>query len=152
MSNQDLTSAPPVSLLVAAKNEEAVIANLVKNAVQLEYPADKYEVWAIDDRSTDNTPAILDRLAQEYPQLKVVHRAANASGGKSGALNQILPLTKGEIIGVFDADAKVTPDLLRYVVPMFQPANIGAGASAKSDCQYPRKLLDKRASRGNGCG
>ena len=126
LSQQDLTSAPPVSLLVAAKNEEAVIANLVKMLCSLEYPVDKYEVWAIDDRSTDNTPAILDRLAQEYPQLRVVHRSANAGGGKSGALNQILPLTKGEIIGVFDADAKLTPDLLRHVVPMFQQANMGA--------------------------
>ncbi len=126
LSQQDLTSAPPVSLLVAAKNEEAVIANLVKMLCSLEYPVDKYEVWAIDDRSTDNTPAILDRLAQEYPQLRVVHRSANAGGGKSGALNQILTLTKGEIIGVFDADAKVTPDLLRHVVPMFQQANMGA--------------------------
>ncbi|MCC0176660.1 glycosyltransferase family 2 protein [Waterburya agarophytonicola K14] len=123
---EDSASVPKVSLLVAAKNEEAVISNLVAMLCNLDYPGDKYEIWAIDDRSTDNTPAILDRLAAEYPQLKVVHRAANAGGGKSGALNQVVPQTFGDIIGVFDADAKVSPDLLRKVVPLFAESRVGA--------------------------
>ena len=119
LTDASLNDAPRVSLLVAAKNEEEVVGNLVAMLCSLDYPADKYEIWAIDDRSTDNTPAILDRLAVEYPQLKVVHRAANAGGGKSGALNQVIPKTFGDLIGVFDADAKVSPDLLRRVVPLF---------------------------------
>ncbi len=126
LSTEELAVAPRFSLLVAAKNEEAVISNLVAMLCSLDYPADKYEVWAIDDRSTDNTPAILDRLAREYPQLKVVHRAANAGGGKSGALNQVVPQTFGDIIGVFDADAKVSPDLLKKVVPLFAKPRVGA--------------------------
>jgi 1,2-diacylglycerol 3-beta-glucosyltransferase len=126
LGDEHLTDAPQVSLLVAAKNEEVVISNLVAMLCNLDYPADKYEVWAIDDRSTDNTPAILDRLAKEYPQLKVVHRGANAGGGKSGALNQVIPQTFGDIIGVFDADAKVSPDLLRRVVPLFDNTQMGA--------------------------
>ncbi|MEL6928640.1 MAG: glycosyltransferase family 2 protein [Cyanobacteria bacterium J06600_6] len=121
-----LADAPKVSLLVAAKNEEVVISNLVAMLCSLDYPRDRYEVWAIDDRSTDNTPAILDRLAIEYPQLKVVHRAANAGGGKSGALNQVIPQTFGDLIGVFDADAKVSADLLRRVVPLFDNEKMGA--------------------------
>ena len=126
LSDHELATAPKVSLLVAAKNEEAVIENLVAMLCALDYPEDKYEVWAIDDRSTDNTPAILDQLALDYPQLKVVHRAANAGGGKSGALNQVIPQTFGDIIGVFDADAKVTHDLLRKVVPLFANPEMGA--------------------------
>ncbi len=126
LSDSELADAPKVSLLVAAKNEEAVIENLVAMLCNLDYPEDKYEVWAIDDRSTDNTPAILDQLAREYPQLKVVHRAVNAGGGKSGALNQVIPQTFGDIIGVFDADAKVTNDLLRNVVPLFASQEMGA--------------------------
>ena len=126
LSDKELLDAPKVSLLVAAKNEEAVIGNLVSMLCSLDYPADKYEIWAIDDRSTDNTPVILDRLAKEYSQLKVVHRAANAGGGKSGALNQVIPQTFGDIIGVFDADAKVPSDLLRKVVPLFANSQTGA--------------------------
>ena len=126
LADSELADAPKVSLLVAAKNEEAVIESLVKMLCSLDYPKDKYEVWAINDRSTDNTATILDRLAQEYSQLKVVHRTAKAGGGKSGALNQVIPQTFGDIIGVFDADAKVTADLLRRVVPIFASQEIGA--------------------------
>ena len=126
LADYNLADAPTVSLVVAAKNEEAVIANLIAMLCELDYPSDKYEVWAIDDHSSDRTPEILDRLALEYPQLRVVHRHANAGGGKSGALNQVMPEIKGEIVGVFDADAAIPPNLLRRVVPMFEEAAIGA--------------------------
>lgn len=126
LTPEGLASAPTVSLMVAAKNEEAVIANLVQRLCAINYPQEKYEVWVINDNSSDRTPIILDQLAQEYPQLKVLHRGANASGGKSGALNQALSLAKGNIIGVFDADARISPDLLLQVVPMFNEAKMGA--------------------------
>ncbi|MEG4282369.1 glycosyltransferase family 2 protein [Microcoleus sp. A006_D1] len=117
---------PYVSLLVAAKNEEAVIARFVQSICNLDYPIDRYEVWAIDDHSSDSTPLVLEKLTKQYPQLKVFSRGANASGGKSGALNQVLPLTRGEFVGIFDADATVTPDLLRRVLPVFDRAQVGA--------------------------
>lgn len=117
---------PFVSVMVAAKNEEAVIGKLVKNLCNLEYPKGQYEVWIIDDHSTDNTPQVLAELAQEYKNLKVLRRSAQAVGGKSGALNQVLPLTKGELIAVFDADAQVSSDLLLQVVPLFQRDKVGA--------------------------
>ncbi len=117
---------PLVSVLVAAKNEEAVIERLVKNLCSLEYPEERYEVWVIDDNSTDKTPNVLTALAQEYDKLKVLRREPDAGGGKSGALNQVLPLTKGEIVAVFDADAQVSSDLLLRVIPLFQKENLGA--------------------------
>lgn len=126
LTDEALATAPKVSLLIAAKNEEAVIGRLVRMLCNLDYPSDRYEVWAIDDHSTDRTPEILDQLASLYPQLKVLHRPAGAGGGKSGALNQILPLITGEIIGVFDADASVSPDMLRRIVPLFDDEKMGA--------------------------
>jgi 1,2-diacylglycerol 3-beta-glucosyltransferase len=117
---------PSVSVLVAAKNEEAVIGRLVKNLCSLEYPEEQYEVWVVDDNSSDKTPQLLAELAQEYDNLKVLRRKPEAGGGKSGALNQVLPLTKGEILAVFDADAQVSPDLLLRVTPLFQRENVGA--------------------------
>ena len=117
---------PFVSLLVAAKNEEAVIGQLVKALCNLDYPAHRYDLWVINDNSSDRTPQVLDRLAQEYPQLNVVHRGADATGGKSGALNLVWPQTQGEILVVFDADAQVSQDLLRRVLPLFQAERMGA--------------------------
>jgi 1,2-diacylglycerol 3-beta-glucosyltransferase len=117
---------PFVSILVAAKNEEAVIGRLVKNLCSLEYPNGQYEVWIIDDNSTDSTPQLLAQLKQEYQQLNIFSRYPGASGGKSGALNQVLPRTKGDIIAVFDADAQVASDLLLQVVPLFEKQQVGA--------------------------
>lgn len=117
---------PYVSVLVAAKNEEAVISNLVKNLCDLEYPEAKYDVWIVDDNSTDKTPELLANLSDEYHNLKVLRRDAQATGGKSGALNQVLPLCKGEIVAVFDADAQVPQDLLVRVIPLFQRETVGA--------------------------
>jgi 1,2-diacylglycerol 3-beta-glucosyltransferase len=126
LSLDDFDAAPFVSLVVAAKNEAAVIGNLVENMCRVDYPSCRYELWVIDDDSADETPVLLDELALEYEQLRVFHRAAGAGGGKSGALNQVLPLTKGEIIAVFDADAQIPPDLLRRVLPLFDPEEVGA--------------------------
>lgn len=125
-----LTNPPPtypfISVAVAAKNEAAVIANLVDNLCSLDYPADRYEVWVIDDRSTDRTAEILDELTQQYPQLRVLHRSEDATGGKSGALNQFLTLAQGDIIGVFDADAQVSNRVLQQVLAYFQTETVGA--------------------------
>ena len=126
MSVDTLMDCPYVSLLVAAKNEEAVISNLVRILCSQEYPDERYEVWVIDDNSTDQTPVLLEQLAQKYDNLKVLRRFAGASGGKSGALNQVLPLTQGEILAVFDADAQVSSDLLRRVLPLFEREKVGA--------------------------
>lgn len=126
LDSEELAQAPFVSLLIAAKNEEKVIGKLVEMLLKLDYPTDKYEIWVVDDYSSDRTGIILDEFALEFPQLHVLHRGANAGGGKSGALNQVLPLCRGEIIGVFDADAQVSPNLLKYVLPLFQRENIGA--------------------------
>jgi 1,2-diacylglycerol 3-beta-glucosyltransferase len=117
---------PTVTLMVAAKNEEAVIGRLVKTLCSLDYPAQSYELWVINDASSDRTGPFLDQLAKDYPQLRVFHRPAGAGGGKSGALNQVLPLTKGQIIGVFDADAQVPEDMLRRVLPLFNRPRLGA--------------------------
>lgn len=132
LADADLAQAPTVSILVAAKNEEAVITGLVESLCHLDYPQDKCEIWLIDDHSTDRTPILLDQLSRQYQQLKVLHRSANASGGKSGALNQALSLTKGEIVAVFDADAQIPTDLLRRVVPFFNQDTIGAVQVRKS--------------------
>ncbi|MGQ4647101.1 glycosyltransferase [Lyngbya aestuarii] len=126
LKDDDQANFPYVSLLVAAKNEEAVISNLVRRLCNLDYPKTRYEVWVIDDHSTDGTPLLLEQLTKEYDQLKVLRRSADAGGGKSGALNQVLPLSKGAIVGVFDADAQVSKDLLRCVLPLFNQPQVGA--------------------------
>lgn len=137
LQEQSREKWPFVSLLVAAKNEEAVLGNLVETICKLDYPTNRYELWIIDDHSTDKTPLVLAELVKKYHQLKVLRREANAGGGKSGALNQVLPLTQGEILAVFDADAQVTPDLLQRVLPLFEREAVGAVQVRKAIANAP---------------
>jgi 1,2-diacylglycerol 3-beta-glucosyltransferase len=120
-----------------------VIQRLVSALCTLDYPADRYEVWIIDDHSTDGTAQRLQELRQRYPQLRVLHRGANATGGKSGALNQVWPDTQGDIIGVFDADAQVPKDLLRHIVPMFTAEQVGAVQMQKAITNRSKNLLTR---------
>jgi 1,2-diacylglycerol 3-beta-glucosyltransferase len=71
----------------------------------------------IDDGSLDQTPALLDALAENHPSLNVIHRPRDAGGGKSGALNTALAQLKGEWLLVLDADAQLQDDLLERLVP-----------------------------------
>ncbi len=114
----------PVSILVPAKNESPVLANLVYSLCQLNYPSDSLDIWVVDDGSTDETPQVLKELQTKFPALQVHRR--ESKGGKSGALNAVFPFTQGEIILVCDADAQLPANFLRQTVPLFQKQAIGA--------------------------
>ncbi|OYD90339.1 glycosyl transferase [Nostoc sp. 'Peltigera membranacea cyanobiont' 210A] len=115
---------PPVSILVPAKNESPVLANLVYSLCQLNYPSDSLDIWVVDDGSIDETPQVLKELQTKFPALQVHRR--ESKGGKSGALNAVFPFTQGEIILVCDADAQLPANFLRQTVPLFQKQAIGA--------------------------
>ena len=110
ISNKEL---PVLDILVAARDEENVIARLVERLFSLDYPTNKLNIYIIDDGSSDKTPLILDRLSRQYEKLKVVSRSSNAGGGKSGALNYALKFTHGEWLLVLDADAQLKQDSLK---------------------------------------
>ena len=120
----DLTSVswteeryPSLDVVVAARDEEAVVSRVVERLVKLRYPSGRLSIWVIDDGSEDRTPELLDGLADRYPQLRVIHRLRNAGGGKSGALNTALQQMQGEWLLVLDADAQLQEDLLETLVP-----------------------------------
>jgi 1,2-diacylglycerol 3-beta-glucosyltransferase len=117
-----------VAILVPAQNEQAVLPTLVHNLFHLHYPPSQREIWIINDGSTDATPQLLRQFQTQFPQLQVHRRTAQ--GGKSGALNAVLPLTKSKIILVCDADAQLPNQFLQHTAPRCQGA-IGAVQARK---------------------
>jgi len=111
---------PTVDLVVAAKNEAAVIEPLVQSLLSLRYGQDHLQLWIVDDGSVDGTAEILDGLQEHNSRLHVVHRPPGAGGWKSGALNAVLPQLQGEWVMVLDADAQVDPHLLEHLQPLLQ--------------------------------
>ena len=113
---QALTNWPAVDLVVAARDEEAVIGRLVERLADLTYPMEQLRLWVIDDGSEDRTPQVLESYQSRYPQLQVLRRSRDAGGGKSGALNALLPQLQGRWLLVLDADAQLQPDGLQRLV------------------------------------
>lgn len=130
---------PWIDVFIAAKNESRVIEKTVRNFFKIDY--DKFSVWVIDDCSSDSTKEILERLQLEFPHLRVVSRGYGSCSGKSAALNEALPLSRGEVIAVFDADAHVAPDFFNVMLPILKPDGIGAVQAQKKIYEYQSGFL-----------
>lgn len=111
---------PFISIFIPAHNEENTIEATVRSVCQSEYMKNgepNYEVIVINDGSTDSTGEILANLKKELPQIKIVSRHPPRSGkGKGFVLNDALTLSRGEVIGVFDADTQIKTDFLMTIV------------------------------------
>jgi glycosyltransferase involved in cell wall biosynthesis len=110
--------APSVSLIVPARNEAATIEPALGSLLALEYPNN--EVIVVDDRSTDSTGSIIDRLAREQgsDHLRVIHITELPSGwlGKTHAMWRAARESRSEWLLFTDADCVFRPDTLRRAV------------------------------------
>jgi len=113
----DGQSCPTVDVVVAARDEEAVVTRLVERLSALRYPDRRLTLCVVDDGSEDHTPERLSELQSRFPSLKVIRRPRNAGGGKSGALNAALKQTQGEWLLILDADAQLAEDQLERLIP-----------------------------------
>ena len=117
LPDDEAIDLPAVDVVVAARDEEAVVSRLVERLTALRYPRERLSLWVVDDGSEDNTGPLLDALKLQHPQLQVIHRQRGAGGGKSGALNTVLQQLKGDWMLVLDADAQLQTDVLERLVP-----------------------------------
>jgi len=96
----------PISVIIAARNEELHLETLINALANQAYPADKFEVIIIDDRSTDNTLQLLSQESEKFNWLKIENIAEEDPGivGKKGALDLGIAKAKYEILAFTDAD------------------------------------------------
>jgi len=137
-------AGPFVSVIVPAKNEDAVIAATVRSLCAMRYPdggSRGFEVIVVDDRSTDRTPQILERLAVELPVTVV--RTPPGSVGKAAALNFGITRARGDLIAVFDADARVRPDFLARMVAALAQTTAGGVQSRRGLYNAGQNLLTR---------
>ncbi|HET8725326.1 MAG TPA: glycosyltransferase [Anaeromyxobacteraceae bacterium] len=107
---------PSLAVVVPARDEERGVEAAVRSLLDQDYPA--LQVVAVDDRSTDATGAILDRLASEEPRLRVVHVTELPAGwlGKNRACAVGAAAAAGEWLLFADGDVVFAPDALRRAV------------------------------------
>jgi cellulose synthase/poly-beta-1,6-N-acetylglucosamine synthase-like glycosyltransferase len=132
-ATSETATVPFISVVVPARNEESNIEPCLRSLLASDYPAGRFEVVAVNDRSTDGTGAILENYARQYPQL-VIHntREDNANPnlqGKPRAVHQGIMKSRGEIILMTDADCVVPPKWIAAIVERFADAKVGLVAS-----------------------
>ena len=129
---------PPVSLVVAAYNEEAIVAASVRSLMQLRYS--QFEIIVVNDGSTDRTLRVLrdafglrpfpEALRVRIPTARVrgVYRSARCpdlrvidkeNGGKADASNAGINAARYPLVCVLDADGILQPDSLSLAVRPF---------------------------------
>ncbi|HEX5387413.1 MAG TPA: glycosyltransferase family 2 protein [Gemmatimonadales bacterium] len=117
----DLSNAPPgsgrtVSIVIPARDESATLETVLRSLLASEYP--KLEIIVVDDRSSDDTAAIAERIAGGDPRVRLVRGAELPAGwfGKPWACVQGYRAAAGELVAFTDADTRHEPDFLGHAV------------------------------------
>jgi len=123
---------PWVTLLVAARNEAPVIAATLAGLAAQDYGLlgdRRFDVVLVDDGSTDETGVLARTAAAAHPDRLSVVRREQGEGPrmKAAALSFAHRHCRGDVIGVLDADASVSPDFVSRVMDAWR-ADPGAAA------------------------
>ncbi len=136
----DIGYRPTVSVIVPAKNEEEVIQKTINAILDSDYPQEKLEVIAIDDGSTDNTAAEIEKIKSS--RLKFIKNEKNL--GKRISLAKGFYKSIGEIVFCVDSDSFVEKDAITLMVQPFVKADImavcGHGKAANKNSNLLTRL------------
>ncbi len=128
-----ISFTPAISVLVPARNEEETIEQCLIALASSNYPKDKFEIIAIDDRSSDATLQIMQKVAAKYDNIKVLsikdEQQKQNLRGKAGALHFGAEVAKGEILLMTDADCIVHPEWISTITKNYANEHIGLVAS-----------------------
>jgi len=115
---------PKLSVIVPACNEAEHIEDAVRTLLRQDYP--ELEIILVNDRSTDNTAEIVDRLASEDARIQTVHIDTLPDGwlGKVHALHQGGKKSSGDWLLFSDADIHFTAGLLRKAIAYVQQEKV----------------------------
>jgi cellulose synthase/poly-beta-1,6-N-acetylglucosamine synthase-like glycosyltransferase len=124
----DENFTPAVSVLIAAFNEEKVIAATLRAVLASEYTGE-LEVVVVDDGSRDKTSAEVEKLVQVDKRVRLVKQN---NRGKAVALQRGLSLVRHELVVFLDADTHLQSDTLRHLIkPMEDEKMVAVSGHAK---------------------
>jgi len=105
------------SLIVPARHEQAVLGATLSRLAAIDHPS--FEILAVVGDDDPETSAVAQRAARRHPDRIRVVVDTSRPKNKPKALNAALPACRGDVVGVFDAEDEVHPQLLRHVDARF---------------------------------
>jgi cellulose synthase/poly-beta-1,6-N-acetylglucosamine synthase-like glycosyltransferase len=115
----------PVTLIVAAYNEESVLLQKLNNSLEIDYPADLLNIFFITDGSTDRSP----ELITDHRRITLLHQSTRE--GKSAAIKRAMRFVKTPIVVFSDANSMLNPGCLKAMIRHYADDKIGGVAGEK---------------------
>ncbi|MER6529780.1 glycosyltransferase family 2 protein [Streptomyces sp. NPDC001508] len=136
-----------VSVIVPVYNPGPYIEDCVASLLRQSLPDDAYEVIFVDDGSTDATPARLDELAAEHPQITVIHQPNSGWSGKPR--NVGIAASSGEFVMFVDNDDYLGDEALErmYAYGVANKADVIVGKMAGKGRPVPVELFRRNHPR-----
>jgi len=116
-----------IAIVVAAHNEESVIASKIENHLKFNYDKRYYRIYIVSDGSTDKTNDIVNHYVAMYPE-SVSFKKNDARKGKTNAINSLMPKIEEEIVVFSDANVMLAEDALQIISSNFSDKKIGVVA------------------------
>jgi cellulose synthase/poly-beta-1,6-N-acetylglucosamine synthase-like glycosyltransferase len=112
-----------VSVVIAARNEENSIGDLLEDLCHQTWPEDSFQVIVANDNSSDSTQLIVDQFVAEHPNFHqiVIRDHPPHFSPKKYALEKAIEQSEGEIILATDADCRVGSRWIETIVSYFTP-------------------------------
>lgn len=149
---------PTISVIMPAYNAASFIESAIRSVMRQTYQ--NWELLVLDDRSTDETASIAEKLASQDSRIRVIRREEN-SGGAAKVRNQGITLARGEYIAFLDSDDEWLPEKLERQLAAMGSADFcytsyavidAAGVSCKLDYIVPANVDFESLLRENFIG
>jgi cellulose synthase/poly-beta-1,6-N-acetylglucosamine synthase-like glycosyltransferase len=122
-SNSKNTSLPKISVIIPVRNEAAHIEDLLQDLNHQTLDPRHFEVWIVDDESTDATPKLVDTFIKNaIIQLKIIRLKSETplASPKKRAIKAALSKATGHLIVTTDGDCRVGSDWLASLAECYQ--------------------------------
>jgi len=124
-NRKETTELLPVTLIVAAYNEERILPQKIKNTLGIDYPADLFNVIFITDGSTDNSPELIG----QHEFITQLHQSERK--GKLAAVKRAMRFVQTPIVIFSDANSMLNSGCIRAIVQHYKDEKVGGVAGEK---------------------
>jgi cellulose synthase/poly-beta-1,6-N-acetylglucosamine synthase-like glycosyltransferase len=126
---------PPVTLVVAAYNEEIVLPEKIRNCSEIDYPRHLFNIIFVTDGSTDYSK----ELIQQHDLITLLHQPERR--GKLAALKRAMQYVKTPVVVFSDANSMLNPGCIRAMVRHFSDEKVGGVTGEKKVLKTNRSLI-----------
>ncbi len=135
----DKNYAPKISVIIPSRNEEKIIADVLRAWLKVDYPRDKMEILCVDN-STDGTPEILKGFVKKDKRVKFMRGNTKS---KLGAVLFGIKKIRNPVVLISDSDVLVAPECVREAVKYLADDRVGAVFGKRTPVNYKGGIFSR---------